>query len=498
MIKRRGSGILLHISSLPSVCAIGGFGPWAYKFADFLEKAGQSYWQVLPLTPSGPGSCNSPYSSFSAFAGNGLFISAEMLVRDGLVGADDIKLDDASAAKVDYAKAIEFKNRILAKAFEKFKVKGKDCYFEEFCEKNSYWLDDFALFVSLSEHYHNKSWDHWDVKLRDRDKGAMDEVRKTFAQRIEREEFYQYTFWKQYLELKAYCNGKGIQIIGDIPIYVDYNCADVWARPGLFKLDGAKRPVCVAGVPPDYFSKTGQRWGNPVYDWGKLKESGYDWWVRRIGHMLEFYDWMRIDHFRGFVAYWEVEANEKTAINGKWAQGPGAELFNVLLKKFSSLPIIAEDLGLITADVREFIRELGLPGMKVLLFAFDESLAKNPYAPHNLERNAVMYTGTHDNNTVRGWFENETDEAMRNRLAVYLGHKPAAEWIHWDFVRMAMKSVASTAIIPMQDVLGLGGEARMNMPSTCEGNWSWRLDGKQLTDELAGKLRELTGITGRI
>jgi len=293
-------------------------------------------------------------------------------------------------------------------------------------------------------------------------------------------------------------SSKGIQIIGDIPIYVDYNCADVWARPGLFKLDGAKRPVCVAGVPPDYFSKTGQRWGNPVYDWGKLKESGYDWWVRRIGHMLEFYDWMRIDHFRGFVAYWEVEANEKTAINGKWAQGPGAELFNVLLKKFSSLPIIAEDLGLITADVREFIRELGLPGMKVLLFAFDESLAKNPYAPHNLERNAVMYTGTHDNNTVRGWFENETDEAMRNRLAVYLGHKPAAEWIHWDFVRMAMKSVASTAIIPMQDVLGLGGEARMNMPSTCEGNWSWRLDGKQLTDELAGKLRELTGITGRI
>ena len=495
MIRRRGSGILLHITSLPGQGWAGEFGTWAYKFVDFLAKAGQSYWQILPLTPSGAGS--SPYSSLSAFAGNTLFISGEMLVRDGLLREEEIREENVSPEKTDYGKAAEFKKRILEIAYGRSKERGELVEFGEFCEANAYWLDDYALFVSISEHHHNKSWDHWEEGLRDRQREAIDEAKKKFAQSIERQKFYQYIFYRQYLALKKYCNSKGIQIIGDMPIYVDYNCVDVWANPGIFKLDDVKRPEMVAGVPPDYFSKTGQRWGNPVYNWDELKKSGYDWWLKRIGHSLSICDQLRIDHFRGFVAYWEVPVHEKTAVNGKWVQGQGEDFFNAMLRKFPSIPIIAEDLGLITADVREFIREFDLPGMKVLLFAFDESLAKNHYAPHNVDRNCVMYTGTHDNNTVRGWFETETDEQGRKRLAKYIGHEPDAANINWDFIRLAMRSRADTVIVPMQDALGLGAEARMNMPSTCEGNWSWRLKGEQMSDEIAGRLFEVAEINGR-
>jgi 4-alpha-glucanotransferase len=325
----------------------------------------------------------------------------------------------------------------------------------------------------------------------------MDGARANLAERIEQERFYQYEFFRQWFSLKHYCNSKGIQIIGDIPIYIDINSADVWANPQIFKLDANKKPVAIAGVPPDYFSKTGQRWGNPVYDWETLKKSGYAWWVHRIGHNLKLFDSMRIDHFRGFVAYWEIPATEATAVKGAWVEAPGEEFFKVLLRRFSHLPIIAEDLGVITPDVREFIRRYELPGMKVLLFAFDESMTRNPYITHNIGANSIVYTGTHDNDTVRGWFENDAGAADKQRVAQYLGYSPKPESIHWDFIRLAMISAANTVIIPMQDVLGLGREARMNMPSTCEGNWSWRLNGNELTSELAAKLGGITETYGR-
>jgi 4-alpha-glucanotransferase len=498
MIKRRASGILLHITSLPSAHGIGDLGPAAYKFADFLAEAKQSFWQVLPLNPLGTSSHNSPYSGLSAFAGNPLLISLEKLAEQGLLTQEQIAQHPAFAAdKVDYAKVVEFKQHLFNTAYENFKKSPAPCEYGKFCEENSMWLDDFALFIALSEHFRQQSWNKWPEPVRDRSSDELTVMRERFKDRIGREKFLQYIFFKQWFALKDYCSQRGIQFLGDIPIYVDYDCADVWTHPNLFKLDDKKLPTAVSGVPPDYFSKTGQRWGNPVYNWEVSKKGHYQWWIERIGHNLKLFTSLRIDHFRGFVQYWEVPASEETAVKGKWVDGPGEDLFFALLKRFAYLPIIAEDLGLITPDVREFIRRFEFPGMKVLLFAFDTTLPRNLYAPHNITSNCVVYTGTHDNNTVRGWFEKEASEEDKKRFMHYLGHETKAETVHWDMIRLAMRSVGNTVIIPVQDILGLDGEARMNTPSVKENNWTWRLADGQLTKDLAKNLADMTHIYGR-
>jgi 4-alpha-glucanotransferase len=498
MIKRRTSGILLHITSLPSAYGIGDLGPAAYKFADFLVEAKQSFWQVLPLNPLGPSSHNSPYSCLSAFAGNTLFISPEKLVEDGLLTAEQIaQHSDLPAEKVDYSKVAEFKQSMLNLAYENFKKMPAPYEYGQFCKQNSAWLDDYSLFVALSEHFEGQSWDKWPERVRDRNNEEIAAVREQFKDRVEKERFLQYIFFKQWSALKDYCNQRGIQILGDMPIYVDYNCADVWENPHLFKLDERKLPTAVSGVPPDYFSKTGQRWGNPVYNWEVIKKEHYRWWIERIGHNLKLCDSLRIDHFRGFVQYWEVPASEETAVKGKWVDGPGEELFLAMLKRFSNLPIIAEDLGMITPDVREFIHRFEFPGMKVLLFAFDATLPRNFYAPHNIVKNCLVYTGTHDNNTVRGWFEKEASDEDRKRLSRYLGHETSADKVNWEMIRLAMRSVGNTVIIPVQDILGFGENTRMNTPSMQEGNWTWRLADGLLTKDLAKKLADMTHIYGR-
>lgn len=498
MIKRRASGILLHITSLSSPPGIGDLGPSAYTFADFLAEAKQSFWQVLPLNPPGPASRNSPYSSLSAFAGNPLFISPEKLVEDGLLTQEQIAHNSVSNSdKTDFSKVIEFKQGLFTAAYENFKKELLPHEYGQFCKQNSGWLDDFGLFVAMGDHFGGQSWDKWPEVIRDRRHNEITAMREEFRDRIGREKFLQYIFFKQWFALKDYCNHRGIQIIGDVPIYVDYNSVDVWVHPHLFKLDDNKLPTAVAGVPPDYFSKTGQRWGNPVYNWEALKKEQFHWWIQRIGHNLKFFDSLRIDHFRGFVQYWEVPANEETAVKGKWVYAAGEEFFYALSKRFANLPIIAEDLGVITPDVREFIRRFEFPGMQVLLFGFDHSLPRNYHAPHNIISSSIVYTGTHDNNTVRGWFEKDASEEDRKRLSHYLGHPTTVERVHWDMIRLAMRSVGTTVIIPMQDILGLDEKTRMNIPAVAEGNWAWRLTDGQLTKDLAKTLADITHIYGR-
>lgn len=496
-MKRRGSGILLHITSLPSAYGIGDLGPVAYKFADFLAETKQSFWQILPLNPTDPAYDNSPYHSISAFAGNPMLISPEFMVRDGLLAKADVEtLPNFSKGRVDYDAVIAYKKRLFHLAYQRFKKAGNYEY-ERFCSENSHWLEDFALFISLKARFDGKVWSGWSSEIRDRQPEALQSSKKGLRDRIAMEKFLQYVFSQQWSSLKHYCNQKGTEIIGDIPIYVDYDSVDLWTNPEIFKLNEDKKPFFVAGVPPDYFSETGQLWGNPVYRWDVLKETGYDWWVQRMQHTLNLFDVVRVDHFRGLVAYWEVPAGEKTAINGRWVQAPVEDFFNALLKRFSHLPIIAEDLGLITPDVREVIDRFQFPGMKVLLFAFGEDYPMHPYLPHTYEKHYVVYTGTHDNNTIRGWFEREAKPEDKKRLFRYLGREVPVQDIHWEFIRLAMMSIANVAIIPMQDILGLGKEARMNRPATADGNWRWRLLSKQLTPQLSRRLLKMTEIYGR-
>ena len=498
-MKTRGCGILLHLTSLPSPYGIGDLGPGAYRFADFLAQGKQSYWQVLPLTPTDPFSGNSPYSSPSAFAGNVLLISPELLEESGFLTKEDREAHPSfPEARCDYGSVIIYKEQLFQRAYERFRSTGheKERY-EEFCKKNKAWLEHFALFVVIKKNRNGKAWGEWEKDLRDKNPKKIDRVKRAFADELEREKFLQYLFFKQWFSLKKYCNGKGVRLIGDTPIYVNYDSADVWTHPDLFKLDKDKKPTFVSGVPPDYFSKTGQLWGNPIYRWDMLKNSGYRWWLQRIGHNLLLFDYVRLDHFRGFVGFWEVPSKEGTAIHGKWVKAPAADFFTTLLKKFPADSIIAEDLGVITPDVKEVVNRFRFPGMRILQFAFGEDLPTHPYLPHNYLPNTIVYTGTHDNNTIKGWFENEATPEDRNRLFRYFGREIRPEECHRELHRLAMMSVANTVIVPVQDLLGLGEEAKMNRPSVAHGNWEWRLLPDQLDFSCAETLLEMTTIYGR-
>ncbi|MFC1592857.1 4-alpha-glucanotransferase [Candidatus Omnitrophota bacterium] len=497
-MEKRGSGILLHVTSLPSRFGIGDFGPAAYAFVDFLSQAKQSYWQILPLSPTDTIYHNSPYHGISAFACNPLLISPQALLEEELLDDKDIEpLPLFAAGRVDYQLITSYKNKLLYQAYLNFKNKGKTSEFKKFCSQNSDWLEDYALFTALKNHFKGQLWRQWPEDICNRKAEALKSWKNKLINNFEREKFMQYILARQWAKLKRYSNQKGIDIIGDMPIYIDYNSADAWVNPHIFKLDADKKPYAVAGVPPDYFSETGQLWGNPVYNWQALKETKYKWWVSRLKHALRLYDVVRIDHFRGLVAYWEIPAGEKSAINGKWVRVPVNDFLDILLNQIKGFSVIAEDLGIITQDVKDVMKQYSLPGMKVLLFAFDGDPAKNPYMPDNHVENCILYTGTHDNNTVRGWYEHDAKEGEKENLIDYLGRGISLEELPWEFIRMAMSSIASVCIIPMQDILGLGQESRMNRPSVAKGNWKWRILPEQLTSLSIKKLKEMTGSSGR-
>jgi 4-alpha-glucanotransferase len=498
-MTKRGSGVLLHITSLPSSYGVGDLGPEAYRFVDFLFQTKQSFWQILPLNPTSTSFGNSPYGSTSAFAGNPLLISPDLLIEYGLLSKADLVNElSLSNDRVDYNSVSEYKYKLLQRAYENYKGKRmKDDEFEEFSHKNSYWLDDYTLFISLKDYFNGAVWTEWPEGIRNRNEDAMKEWKKRLRDKISMSKFFQYTFFKQFFCVKEYCSNKDVQIIGDVPIYVSYDSSDVWANSYLFKLDGSKRPTFIAGVPPDYFSNTGQRWGNPVYRWDVIKESGYSWWIKRMEHNLKLFDIIRLDHFRGFVAYWEIPVGENTATNGRWVEAPAEDFFNTLLKHFPQRTIIAEDLGFITPDVRKIMDQFGFPGMKVLIFAFGDDFPNGAYLPHNHMNNCVVYTGTHDNNTVKGWFTRESNTQNKTRLFNYLGREVGEDEVHREFIRLAMMSVADCCIIPMQDILGLGEEARMNLPATSNGNWGWKLQSGRITSEVVERLREMTETYGR-
>ncbi len=497
MLRRRSSGVLLHATSLPAVYGIGDLGPEARKFVDFLKAAGQNYWQLLPINHTTAQTGYSPYNCFSAFAGNPLLISPDLLHRDGLLARNELRdTPRFPVDKVDFRKAASCKHELLDKAFTRFRGREKPADYEAFTQEHCAWLDAYTQFVALKRHFKGKLWCDWPAAVRDRKEDALRSLEEPLAESMGRERFLQYIFYKQYLELKHYCNEQGVQVAGDVPIYVAYDSADVWSHPDLFKLNQSRRPQFVAGVPPDYFSRTGQLWGNPVYDWQKLEQTNFHWWIRRMKHNLLLFDFVRIDHFRGFVAYWEVPAHQKTAIRGKWVQVPHGRFFRELFRQIPFGAIFAEDLGYITADVREVVNRHDFPRMVVLQFAFGGS-AQNLHMPHNHVENSIVYTGTHDNNTTRGWFDRELKGQSRKHLFECLGRKVAPAEIAWEVMRMAMGSVAKIAIIPMQDVLGLGASARMNTPGGNDGNWQWRMRPGQTTAALARRLRELTALYGR-
>jgi len=497
-MDNRASGILIHISSLPSVFGIGDIGSSARAFADFLGKTKQRYWQVLPLTPTCLDHGNSPYHSDSAFALNPLFIDPLDLVSAGwLLPVELADHETPPGDQVDYRTAAASKTALLNMALNRMKEENQPEGYREFIAANGYWLEDYSLFKALKLHFAGRKWFEWPAELRDRHHEALDWARNEFTDIIRTVKLSQFLLSRQWLSLRNHCRDRGVRIIGDLPIYVVDDSADVWVHPELFNLDHEKRPITVAGVPPDYFSETGQLWGNPVYRWEVMKELDYQWWIQRIRYTTGLYDLIRVDHFRGFAAYWEIPAHEPNAVNGRWVQAPGWDFFNRITREFDHLPIIAEDLGLITDDVRELIRHFRFPGMKILQFAFGDDLPTNPYAPHNLERNCILYTGTHDNNTTKGWYENEASAEIKKRLSLYIGEDLSADSAPRALTRLAMMSVANTVILPMQDLLGLGAEARMNKPGTQENNWKWRLPDGLLTPELADELLAMTEIYGR-
>jgi 4-alpha-glucanotransferase len=498
MLRRRASGILMHVTSLPAQYGIGDLGPEAYRFVDFLAAAGQNYWQILPLNHTTAKTGYSPYNCFSAFAGNPLLISPDLLYRDGLLTRAEISDPLRFPAEtVDYDKVSFYKGELLNAAFKRFRSSSATTHYDDFVREHHAWLEPYTSFVALGRHFRRRLWCDWPAPIRDRKAGALEALREPLRREVERERFLQYLFYRQYLDLKRYANDRGIQVAGDIPIYVAYDSADVWSNPTLFKLTRSKRPRFVAGVPPDYFSETGQLWGNPVYDWSRLEETKFDWWIRRMKHNLLLFDFARIDHFRGLVAYWEVPATHKNAMRGRWVRVPHARFFRELFRQIPFAAIFAEDLGYITADVREVVARYNLPRMSVLQFAFDGDPARNPHLPHNYAENSIVYTGTHDNNTTRGWFEKDLSRETRKRVFEYVGCTVPAQDVSWELMRVAVRSVARIAIVPMQDVLNLGSGARMNFPARRDGNWRWRMRPGQTTARLAGRLKALTETCGR-
>lgn len=486
----------MPISSLPSEYGIGCFSKSAYEFVDWLKKAGQSYWQILPLGPTSYG--DSPYQSFSTFAGNPYFISLEALVEEGVLTKAECEAVDWGKVKgsIDYKKIYEGRYPLLRKAYERSNVHENEAY-QQFVKENSWWLSDYALFMAVKDRFDGVEWKLWadDIKLRWGP--AMDYYREELYFDIEFHQYMQFKFYEQWMQLKTYANKKGIQIIGDIPIYVAMDSADTWAHPELFQLDEENVPVAVAGCPPDGFSATGQLWGNPLYRWGYHKETGYQWWISRLAYVFRLYDVVRIDHFRGFDEYYAIPYGDKTAERGKWEKGPGMDLFHTLDKKIKDLRVIAEDLGFLTESVLEMLKESGYPGMKVLQFAFDGS-EDSSYLPYKYDHNCVVYTGTHDNETTKGWLENLQGHDLKFvREYINCYEQPVNDCV-WALIRTALSSVADLAVIPIQDYLCLGNEARMNAPSTLGDNWKWRLTANQISETTLYHMREVTRIYGRL
>lgn len=503
----RASGILLHPTSLPGPYGIGDFGPEAFAFADFLEAAGQNIWQMLPLGPTGYG--DSPYACYSAFAGNTLLISPERLLAEGFLSEQDLTaVPSFPTQRVDFAAVHGYKDSILSSAFASFRREANSeiqTAFASFCQQNKTWLNDYALFRALKDERSGAAWSDWEADLVAREPKAIAAAAQRLAPEIEAQKFYQFLFFRQWFALKDYCGKRNIKLVGDIPIFVAHDSADVWTHPEQFKLAPDGTPLVVAGVPPDYFSDTGQLWGNPHFNWERMQADGFSWWIDRVRATLQTFDVARIDHFRGFAASWEIPGGDKTAERGRWVEAPGRALFNAIKDALGEVPIIAEDLGVITPDVEALRDELGFPGMRILQFAFSSD-PKNNDLPHNYHKNVVVYTGTHDNDTAVGWFRSvagagSTRDAKQidREKEFCLGYlNSLGKEIHWDFIRAALASVANTAIVPLQDLLGLGSEARMNLPNSTEGNWSWRFESDALTSELADRLKDLTCVYGRL
>jgi len=508
MGAKRASGLLLHITSLPGKYGCGTLGREAVDFCDFLASSGQAYWQVLPLGPVCPHWNFSPYSSPSAFAGNELLIDPEKMQALGWLSAEQLLQNEADQESdfADLTKTARQRASLLenaARAFAERQNPGEKIAFEHFRRDQSQWLDDYCLFRALADHFTTMQWTTWPADIARRLPAALDQWRHKLAGPISFWRFGQFVFFKQWLELKSHSNRQGLQIIGDIPFYVNFESADAWSHPEIFQLDGTSGlPATVAGVPPDYFSPTGQRWGNPLYQWhaGRqdLNPSTMDWWTARIGHLLQLVDVLRIDHFRGFDTYWAIPAEESTAIHGQWQPGPGMAFFDALKGKLGKLPLIAEDLGEITPAVEALRERLALPGMKILQFAFDGH-NNNPYLPHNFTgSNCLVYTGTHDNNTSNGWFYGqETSEKTKRYILDYLNLAHRDEF-HWQLIRLAMQSIACLAVFPVQDILGYGERFRMNIPGQGAGNWCWKLTPGALTPEIGRRLRHLTGLYNRL
>jgi 4-alpha-glucanotransferase len=491
---KRASGILLPVSSLPSPYGIGTFSREAYEFVDFLAAAGQTYWQILPLGPTGYG--DSPYQSFSTFAGNPYYIDPEELIEKGWITKKDCESYDwgDTDGYVDYEKIYLSRFRLLKKAFLESKIE-EDEEFQSFVKENEYWLIDYAMYMAVKDHFKGVNWLSWDEDIRNRDEKAMKKYRDELKEEILFYEFQQYLFASQWLRLKKYANEKGVLIVGDIPIYVAFDSADTWANPELFQLNEKGEPVAVAGCPPDAFSATGQLWGNPLYRWDYHAQTGFAWWMKRIGYCYKLYDVVRIDHFRGFDEYYSIPYGDPTAEFGKWEKGPGYALFKTMKEQIGNKPVIAEDLGFLTPSVIRLVKKTGYPGMKILQFAFD-SREESDYLPHNYTANSVVYTGTHDNDTTLGWYH--TIPACDRRFAKNYLNIKGNKKVTWEFIRAAIASVSDTAIIPMQDYLELGSEARINTPSTLGDNWKWRMSAEQLSPELAEEILELCKLYGRV
>lgn len=499
MNHSRKCGVLLHPTSLPSKYGIGDLGYNAYEFIDFLSSSKQKLWQVLPLNPTGYG--ESPYQGLSAFAGNPLLICLDKLISIGLLDEQDISnIPTFDEDKIQFSEVKEFKNKLFKRAFTRFKEQEKNIAYINFIKENNYWLEDYTFFAALKEYFNSLPWNQWEKPIAAREKEAVEYYRKMLKEKIEYHIFLQYTFFTQWMALKRYANDKGIRIIGDLPIYVSYDSSDTWARPELFKLDALGNPTVVSGVPPDYFSETGQLWGNPIYNWNVMEKDNYQWWKERFKALLKITDIIRIDHFRGFEAYWEVPAEEKTAINGQWVKAPGDKLFSNIQEHLGQLPIIAEDLGVITSEVNELKDKFNFPGMKVLHFTL-QSKEIEQFSPYHFDKNTVVFTGTHDNDTTLGWYkklleENSETLEILKKYFHFNKNMPEKE-VCWRFIEIAYQSPSNTAIIPLQDVLCLGSNARMNYPGTVGGNWSWRFKKDSITKDIEEKLHHLAEFYSR-